>query len=108
MARAGLHRRSDRHLGVHRRSYGSILDLGEQHARRNVDVTGGNVDFEETPVYRRYHFDDRLVGLELGNHFSRLDRVPLRFQPDGDPRGVHEFRDPRQTHLNGHACGLDD
>jgi hypothetical protein len=61
------------------------------------------MELQDSPRVRGRHFDDGLVGLDLGQGLVGLDLVALLDQPADDLAFGDALSDVRETELLGHV-----
>ncbi len=99
------HRRGGSRRGGRR--IGGALALA-QHARDrrvDLDVLGAFRDenLAQSTFVHRLELHGRLVGLDLGDHIARLDRVTFLLQPLGKLALFHRGRKRRHQNVNRHG-----
>ena len=109
--RSGQHFRNRAFLGGRRRRR-HVLSLLRQHRDQLVD---GDVlrafrhhDLGERAFVDRLVFHGRLVGLDLGDHVTRLDLVALLLEPPGEVALLHGGRQRGHEDVDRHGGFLTD
>ena len=105
-ARGG--RGAKRRRGRGGRGGARILALARQHGDGRVDLHAlrafRHQDLRQRALIDGFDFHRRLVGLDLGDHVARLDRVAFLLQPLGERALLHRRRQRGHQDVGRHGC----